>query len=526
MTKKTHSYRSKNVNQPEKRWVSIATLIIAITTTLAISFFVFKNIDNIKELISWEKVAVVVTEKTNEIYVWSIIETEWLLSDDGDLVNYTHRLHTSTYGTLWLISKNINLGDYQWTIEIKWVIEKLKWDMFIVDVFSVIWEKVPEEELLSGDIELDIWATNSWKYIKDAGLFLSEDFLTKYEIVSISSEKVIFKNLITNKIIYLQPFVCDTKSDTKNCKKINESYKQMSMNSFITSDEIAFHKNPEWRSWFISNDNVWWYFSEDLTGTEITTFSQHIKFVNRSLVSDILEPNFKKLCRNDEKAIQDISSFTTSLEWWKFYVNIKWEWYGKKVSCVLEFDPNLVVWWKLVDIEFIDKTNNTGDIIDDDKKIDKNEDLEEDKKLEEDKDKNNDSFSYNEENRNEVEWFDTDIEQFPINLEKSYTFESRRWHTIIFPSKNISFGPADTIEDKTLWQDGVNCWAQINVVKYKVSDADRDSKPSIKIYECTIKDWFKTSAKFRYLVTADEKNFIVEIVDPSWKDFWDNIIIE
>jgi hypothetical protein len=43
--------------------------------------------------------------------------------------------------------------------------------------------------------------------------------------------------------------------------------------------------------------------------------------------------------------------------------------------------------------------------------------------------------------------WDSDVEQFPINIEKALEFTSRRGHTIIFPSSNIAYAGRSVQED-------------------------------------------------------------------------------
>jgi hypothetical protein len=72
-----------------------------------------------------------------------------------------------------------------------------------------------------------------------------------------------------------------------------------------------------------------------------------------------------------------------------------------------------------------------------------------------------------------------------------------------------------------LW---VSCFSVMNVVKYDEKE-DVDQKWSVKVYECSIKEWFDdTSKKLIYKVIGD-KHFVIEVVDPSWVKFANNINI-
>gem|GEM_PF-6641837 len=82
MSKRTHSYTSKNIASSKKSGISIATLVIAVITTIAITFFVFKNIDNIKEFLSGENNLVKPDSKSDELHIGSIVDIEGTISND------------------------------------------------------------------------------------------------------------------------------------------------------------------------------------------------------------------------------------------------------------------------------------------------------------------------------------------------------------------------------------------------------------------------------------------------------------
>ena len=118
---------------------------------------------------------------------------------------------------------------------------------------------------------------------------------------------------------------------------------------------------------------------------------------------------------------------------------------------------------------------------------------------------------------------DPNVKQFPINLEKPLEFNSStRWYKIIFPSINISFAATNVEND--FWQVWVNCFTQMNVVSHPNKE-NINTNPSIKIYECSIKNLFEESDKL-ILRTIDDRSFVIEIVDPAWIEFSNNIDIQ
>jgi len=115
------------------------------------------------------------------------------------------------------------------------------------------------------------------------------------------------------------------------------------------------------------------------------------------------------------------------------------------------------------------------------------------------------------------------VPQFAINLEKPFVFTSSRGHTISFPSQNIAFAQSQVTQDVLL--SSLNCYAQQNIVSY-ANKPMLDTDPSIILYECTRAPQ-DGSVPAQYVVykTAEKRNFIAHVLDGSWRDFANNIII-
>jgi acetyltransferase-like isoleucine patch superfamily enzyme len=119
--------------------------------------------------------------------------------------------------------------------------------------------------------------------------------------------------------------------------------------------------------------------------------------------------------------------------------------------------------------------------------------------------------------------WDSNVTQFPVNLEKSLEFTSRRGHTFVFPSSNIAYVAQTSEEDFN--QIGVNCFSVMNVVQY--SDKEFvEQKWNVKVYECTAKNGIDDSDKKLIYKQIWDKHFIVEIIDPAWVTFANNIEIK
>ncbi len=65
----------------------------------------------------------------------------------------------------------------------------------------------------------------------------------------------------------------------------------------------------------------------------------------------------------------------------------------------------------------------------------------------------------------------------------------------------------------------------MNVVKY-AEKVDVDERGSAKVYECSVKEGFDDSSERLIYKEIWGKHFVVEIVDPSWVQFANNINIK
>jgi len=179
------------------------------------------------------------------------------------------------------------------------------------------------------------------------------------------------------------------------------------------------------------------------------------------------------------------------------------------VTCKLEIDPSLSNWASLVLFDsLLDTTSVATGVVDtwsaavvdpSTTEVDNNDDA--------------------------VVELDFNVAQFPINLNKRMEFKWTKWYTISFPSSNITWRPG-TIDDKTLWQKWVSCSIQYNVTKYdKTNPEIATTNPSIKIFECRIKGDISWTNKYVIRTTESDRKFVIEIVDPAWKEFADNVEI-
>jgi len=214
--------------------------------------------------------------------------------------------------------------------------------------------------------------------------------------------------------------------------------------------------------------------------------ADYIILTNKNYVSDSIMPNISSICSKWFLKLEKSNSYEIKLENNVLIVLVKWIYQTWSVSCKIIVDPLSAFKAILQDINF-DQTQTTVS----------------------------------------TQWTvldrDPKVKQFPINLEKTTEFvSSTRWYKIIFPSRNISFASTNVEQDfGQLW---VSCFTQMNVVSYPNKE-NLQTNPAIKFYECNIKKWFQESDQI-ILKKLWDRNFVVEIVDPAWIEFTNNLVIQ
>jgi len=523
-TKKKHNFHqttSYKAQPTKRRWVSIATLLISLFTAVVLSFVVYNNLDNISDRFAWST-ANKEDAQENQFIVWEKVEVKGLLTDDGDLITYTHRLHTAEYGTLWVKSRGIDLSLYKWEVTIRGTIDKLQWDIYILEVDIIDGQKIKEEPVE------DLLVANSGKYISQAGIYFAADFFDYYSIENETLDNITIKNKANNQLLILEYFQCKAWAWDKDCSKLKKTFASISEKTFDTLNGMTFYKLSEINSRYFDNQPHRGYFLNDAVENEVTLLWKYLKFPNKTLVDEVLKPNMTKICRQDNNKMEEVASYKLNKKGNKFVVSIKWTYFDGTVDCNIEFDPTLVLWWKLIDIDFQEELEDimTGDILQNTGGVQDEED-EETADEEEDNGVDLDDLAYRtDENEDEPNYHD--VEQFPINLDKALVFESGRWHKITFPAGNVTWRPATEVADKTLWGlDGVNCRSQTNVTKYNKENPDiAKTVSSIRIHECSIRWDFINTAKLRNITIEDGREFVIEVVDPARKEFADLVEIE
>lgn len=491
--------------------VSIPTLIISILTTIVLVLIIMNNWNNIVETIGFEQ-KIVETEWIDKLTVWDEVKLSWNIFDDGDLINYTHTLDSMEYGKIWLKSQNINLNNYEKEVYVEGIVEKIRQWIAVVEIDTIYSLNLEEKD---GNIDINeeenkesSWNVIESRYLSNMWLYLDDGFFEKYSLVNEWEDGTLkIKDIKTNYIINLDYFKCNNAINEQNCSRFNKIFANSASEKFVAADGTNYYKQSEVQSWFFSNGDLFWFFANDVDDKAFKSVSKYIKIVNDKFVENEILDKVSAVCWEPGKAVENVNKYELVLKNNDLYLNIEWDdWVEIDYICETKVNPLIKNMLELVNLTEDDSKNKKAD------------NQEETKDKNEENQKNDDASEI----ISEYDW-DVEVEQFPINLQKTLEFSSRRGHTIVFPSSNIAY--AGTSVQKDFNQKWVNCFSVMNVVKYS-EKADVEIKWDIKIYECTIKDWFDDWAKNLIHKTVWDKDFIIEIVNPAWVDFAENLVIK
>lgn len=492
-----NNYFSENITvdpkpTKQKNSVSIPTLIISIIATMVFVFIIASKRWNIMSFIGLDSQE----EQTSntQFHIGDGISFSWRIYDDWDIINYTHSIESAEFGKIALKSSNINLNNYKDDVFVEWIVEKIYQWMPVVWV-SIIYSLDIQEE----DIEWDeLWElSHESVFLPKIGIYLDEEFIQKYSLLNEWEWWILkIKDSDTNEIINLNYFKCSSSDNNTNCERFNKTFSESHAEKFIDSYGTTYYKQTETQSRFFSNDLLFGYFINDTNDAEVKNLIKNIQIINNNFVEKNILNKIDILCQESWKWIKKIDESILSLKDLELLVNIKWKDENESFECKLKINPSLKNMATLVELKSTWKL--------------------------EDKDKENNTEKWDNKEKVETNYNrDTDTPQFPINLEKSLKFTSRKWYSFTFPSSNIAYASQNTEEDfDQVW---VNCYSVMHVVQYSEKEL-LDQKWNVKIYECTIKKWFEESKKLIHKKEW-EKDFIIEIVDPARVTFANNILI-
>lgn len=279
-------------------WVSVATLIISMVGTAIFVLLIVAKWNNILSIFWVDEV-----EQTQEIdvnlSVWDDVELTWIISQDGDMVNYTHMIKSEEYGLLWLKSTKINLNNYTSEVSLEWIVEKIyQWvPIVLVDsIYAIEFEDI--EDVDTGDVEKVVVQPKS---LSDLDMYFDEKFFDKYALINEWDNGVLkIKDLESNQIISISYFKCNKNSINENCDKLVENIWGLSPQKFVDGQWITYYKQSDIDSWFLTNWKFG-YFINNIKDSDLKALAKMNIVNNDALLKDSKDDKNNNLTGTDSK---------------------------------------------------------------------------------------------------------------------------------------------------------------------------------------------------------------------------------
>lgn len=484
----SQKFNQKQFYAPAKnKWVSYGMFIIVLLSIIVFMIILFSKWDSIKGIFGWNREGIEVTNGTT-LYIWDRLALTGAITDDGDIVNYTHKLYHADYGTIGLRSSRIDLSQYEGEVFVEWRIVAVFEETPIMEVESV---NVP------GILEETGVLVSTGTYVADAGIFFSPEFFAVYSLDSQTSDSIKVRNLKTQQTMQIDYFRCTTSNANRDCAALQKTFSASPEKTFSSSMGVDYYKLQEVSSWFFANGNRFGYFIHNAPEADVTDLASYLVLPNEYIVKQQILPNVSRLCREDGLVMNESTSSTISVADGQLVLDIEGTQWTGLLSCKIHIDLSQPLGGTLLKLTQKDVPAVAWDVTSDEATATVPVSL------------------------------DPSVKQFPTSLEKTLDFVSRRGHTITFPSRNLSFKELN--EDVDFDQAWVSCFATVNVIKYEKDEASKDqlvaSSPAVKVHECRIKKWFTPAGNMIY-TTVWDKSFVIEILDSAWVDFGNQISIK
>ena len=117
-------------------------------------------------------------EQGSNFSLWEEIYLQWEINANGDDITHSHKILDPIYWEIFIKSDSINLFNYNWFVELTWIVEKFYQGTPIVKVSSISWsvaDDIKQEQL--DNIVLD---NNAGYYMSKAGIQFLPGFFDEY----------------------------------------------------------------------------------------------------------------------------------------------------------------------------------------------------------------------------------------------------------------------------------------------------------------------------------------------------------
>lgn len=421
----------------------------------------------------------------NNLFVGKELLVEWTIErNTNKKYSYTHTLEDTTHGVLWLRSSTINLYGLSWTVALAGKIVDFTNNIYILEINSIV--DADEDDALAWEI---LYFDKPWLLLQN---IIKDGFVITQNK---STQSINLTNALTKANINIRYFVCGT-DKTNNCGEFVKSFENTSGAQSIDSYDNVFYKLNDENTWFTNIDNRYGVSIETSNPQLFSFIVEKTQFITLQWAQEHLELQALQYCQQDDKRLQKITSstLTQNTTWFNWSVtgtdsNLE------NISCTLAFSPDNL------------EKNITATL-----HIEKTKEEPSEPVLPEDTE---DDSSSSDQNTNIP---NSSSKQFPLKPGKELLFTTQGM-TILFPSPNIAFSSINSVEEIK----GVKCYAKTYVIEYAKKD-QLMLEPSLIISFC----WGDVTILESNMrkITHKGATLVIQVLDPSWTDFANAIILQ
>lgn len=461
-------------------------VLVILILTLITGWF---NKEMIISYFSQPSQELVINENDDVLFVGKNITLEWIIKQyDGRRNSYTHTITDKKYWTLWLRSTSIDINALSGDTKVQWQVVDFINNTYIVDIKDI---SLNTSTKTNNNI---LYFPKPWLLIKN----MENEWFTINTQESNTTNSIIISNQSTKAQVVIRYFTCSS-TQAYDCKRFQESFESTVGVQFTDSYQNKFYKLKDANTRFVNLDNNYWVYIETSNEALLTMIIRNMQFITNNRASANLTSHAKQICSNSWIILQDITKWMISKENEKVIRSlIGTSQNFDSISCQIEINPLDFSQSKLIGFE--KQWNQT---ITSQQSITKPIE-----NTSPDTTKTNTINSLSNNNN---------IPQIPLKIWKELTF-STKWLTVSFPSPNISFASKNI--SQTIY--GLNCNTITNVVLYSNKES-LNLNPSIHMYFCK-PGTAENKDNIRTIATTNS-TILIEVLDPAWKDFANNIII-
>lgn len=428
------------------------------------------------------------------------VSIEGDLSQDGDFITHTHKLYTLSNGVFGLKSKTINMNQYTGMVSIEGIVDGERDGIYIIDVSKIISEiQSLSGNVLSGIVQTGV-ISSQWIYLPKAWVFFSPGFESEYSLQNSGENgQIKLTHTTTNQKVVINYFACKKWDPNKDCAQLQQTFSTANEKKFTTANGDVYYKLAEVNSWFVTNQWLFGYFINDIPEQEVISLSNYIVLPTVQYVQSSVVPHISSLCKQGNIVMTAATKSNLYLEKGIPVLKISGTWDNGTAECKIQLNPSLSVLWTVSNFTYKENAVQTGQTTEIQPVV-----------------------QHSSSTPSQPLTVEAGVKQFAITLDKTTEFPSKRGHTIIFPSKKVSYQSANISNDFGV--KGVHCYVETDVIDF-ANKALLTTNPTVKVYECDVKNGVVVPGTFVTTTLTDGRVFLVEALDPAWIDFANNVQI-